>query len=132
MPGGRPPKFTDVVVGKLEEVFALDGTIEEACFYAGIHRDTYYENIKKQPKLADRFEALRLTPVLKARTTVVAGIGSNYGNAMDYLARKRKHEFAPRQEVTGANGEALFNDETKHKANSAIDALIEGDAEQGK
>lgn len=124
MAGGRPPKFTDPVVRKLEEVFALDGTVEEACFYAGISRETYYVHIKEKPELADRFEALRLNPVLKARQTVVKRLADNYQNAMDYLARKRKGEFTARSEVTGADGQPLFDDATKQKTKSAIAAFL--------
>lgn len=96
---GRPTKITQQTVKKLEEVFALDGTVEEACFYAGISRQTYYDLIKKKPELSDRFRALRLNPILKARRTVVAKIEDNYGNAMDYLKRKKKDEFGDHKEI---------------------------------
>lgn len=132
MAGGRPPKFTDTVVKKLEEAFSWDCTVEEACLYAGISKVTYYEHIKNKPELVNRFDTLRQTPVLKARETVMKHMSKSYTNAMDYLSRKRKDEFSPRKEVTGADGAPLFNDETRIKANSAIDALIEGDAEQGE
>ena len=121
---GRPPKFTDAVVRKLEEVFALDGTVEEACFYAGISRETYYQHIKEKPALADRFEELRYNPVLKARQTVVKKLGENYQNAMDYLSRKRKAEFSPRQEVTGADGKPLFDEATKNKSKGLISGFL--------
>lgn len=125
---GRPPKFTDAVVKKLEEVFALDGSVEEACFYAGISTVTYYEHIKQKPELANRFEALRLNPVLKARTTVVKKLSESYQNSMDYLARKRKKEFAPRQEVTGADGQPIFDDATKQKSKSVIARILGGNS----
>ena len=125
---GRPPKFTDAVVKKLEEAFAWDCSVEEACLYAGISRKTYYEHVKDKPELGDRFEELRLNPVLKARATVVKKLGDNYQNAMDYLARKRKAEFAPRQEVTGADGKPLFDDATKQKAKGVIASILGGGA----
>ena len=124
MAGGRPKKVTKEVVGKLEEAFSWDCTIEEACLYAGIHRDTYYEYIKENPAFSDRVSELRQNPVLKARSTVVQKLSDNYQNAMDYLARKRKHEFAPRQEVTGADGKPLFDEATKQKSKSAIGAYL--------
>jgi len=46
-------------VKKLEEAFAMDCSIEEACFYAGISRQTYYTWIKDNPELLDRFEELK-------------------------------------------------------------------------
>ena len=103
---GRPPKFTDEVVNKLEEVFSLDGTVGEACFYAGISRQTYYDWIKENPDLVDRFDALRENPILKARRSVVNGL-IDPEFALKYLERKRKAEFSPRQEITGADGGAV-------------------------
>ena len=102
-------KLRPEVVKKLEEAFSIDATIEEACFYADISRETYYQWIRKNKELADRFAALRNKPVLKARTTVVKELGSSYQNAMDYLKRKKKLEFGDsnRTEVTGKDGEPI-------------------------
>ena len=113
---GRPTVMTPVVIGKLETVFSLDGTVKEACFYAGINPDTYFEFMKKNPEYTERFEALRQRPVLKARETVVKEITKNYNNAMDYLSRKAKKEFSQRTELTEAEGTPLtttLSDEEK-------------------
>lgn len=125
---GRPPKFTKEVVSKLEYVFAIDGSVEEACLYAGISRQTYYEHVNENPALDDRFEELRFKPVLKARETVNKRMTESYQNSMDYLARKRKKEFAPRQEVTGADGQPLFDDATKQKSKAAIASFRRGNS----
>jgi hypothetical protein len=117
--GGRPRVVTPVVIGKLESIFALDGTVKEACYYAGISADAYYDFLKENPEYSDRFEALRNRPVLLARQTVVKKLSENYSNAMDYLSRKAKKEFSTRTELTGAEGEALnkpvLSDEEKDK-----------------
>ncbi len=97
---GRPTKLTPLIVKKLEEVFALDGSIQEACFYAGISRQTYYVWIKENPEYSDRFESLRMEPVLKARRTVVAKLGENYHHAMDYLKRKCRDEFSDNKTIS--------------------------------
>ena len=105
-PGGRPTVMTPETIGKLEQAFAYGASDKEACFYAGISRDTYYKHIKKEPELADRFEALRNTPVLKARKTIVDALSSpKY--ASWYLERKKKKEFAQRTELTGQDGDKL-------------------------
>jgi hypothetical protein len=104
---GRPPKFTDEIVNKLEEVFALDGTIGEACFYAGISRTAYYNWIEENPELVDRFDALRENPVLKARRSVIDGL-VDPEFALKYLERKKKGEFSVRQEITGADGNPII------------------------
>ena len=98
--GGRPPEFTEDVVKKLEESFSIDATVEEACFYANISRQCYYDNVKEGSELFDRFKALRERPVLLARQTAVKRIPESYSNAMDYLKRKKKLEFGDSSEVT--------------------------------
>ncbi len=94
---GRPRVITQQVVGKLEQAFMYDCTVEEACVYAGIHKDTYYEFCKQYPEFSDRIAALRFYPVLVARRTVInAIVQGNARLAMKYLERKRPQEFSSR------------------------------------
>lgn len=99
-------KLTPEVVQKLEDVFSLDGTVEEACFYANVSRQTYYNWIDEFPELVERFDTLRQKPYLKARQTIVQSLGKESG-AQWYLERKKKKEFAQRTEVTGEEGQAV-------------------------
>ena len=99
-------KLDDITVKKLEEAFAMDCTIGEACLYAGISRQTYYTWIKDNKHLLDRFEELRDTPVLKARQTIVKDLDKPE-SAHWYISRKRRNEFATREEHTGADGVPL-------------------------
>jgi len=92
-------KYDETTVKKLEEVFAIDGSVEEACYYANISRQTYYDWIKRDPKLKVKFDRLRNRPVLKARKEVVKGLNC-YSNAMDYLKRKKKLEFGDNIDVS--------------------------------
>ncbi|MDD5068076.1 MAG: hypothetical protein PHN89_00545 [Candidatus Pacebacteria bacterium] len=107
MAGGRPSKMTPEVVKKLEEAFSIGASVSEACFYADISRETYYQWIKNNPELADRFEALKNKPILKARQTVVKALETDPDIALKYLERKRKDEFSPRQEIGGIDGKPL-------------------------
>ena len=116
----RPTKRTAQIVQKLEQAAALDCTIEEMCFYAGIAKPTYYDYLEADPVLAARLEELRNEPVLAARQTVVKALKTNPQQANWYLERKRKKEFAERKEHTAADGEPLFDAETKSKAAAAI------------
>ena len=43
----RPTKISDDIVWKLVEAFKSDSTVEEACSYAGIAKDTFYRRYKK-------------------------------------------------------------------------------------
>jgi len=117
-------KLNENTVKKLEEVFAIDGSVEEACYYANITRQTYYNWIKDNPKLKEEFDRLREKPVLKARQAVYKGL-NNYQNSMDYLKRKKKLEFGDNVDVT-SGGEKLekLTKETKDKISDAIKDYI--------
>lgn len=91
--GGRPSKITELTIGKLEEAFSLGSTVKEACFYAGIHPDTYYNWISKNEEFSDRFKCLRDVPILRARITIVNALKSDPYLAFKYLERKQKDEF---------------------------------------
>lgn len=89
----RPSKQYKETVKKLEEAFILGSTIPEACFYADIAKQTYYNWVNKNPKLLDRFEALQQSPILKARKAIVEGLDDNPEFALRFLERKLKNEF---------------------------------------
>jgi len=103
---GKYTKLTTETVNKLEEVFALDGTIEEACLFADISRTTYYNWIKDNPEMEERFNILRQSPFLKARRTIDKSL-DNPQYAFEYMKRKKKNEFSERLENTGADGKDL-------------------------
>jgi hypothetical protein len=102
----RPTKRTPEIIRKIEEVAALDGSVEEMAYYAGVHRDTMYLWLKEDSEFSDRIAELRERPVLKARQTFVKALDEpEY--ALKYLERKKKKEFSTRTELTGADGEKL-------------------------
>lgn len=125
-------KLTPETVNKLEEVFAIDGSIEEACFYANISRQTYYNWIKDNPEMEDRFDSLRQKPVLKARQAVVKGL-DNFDNGLRYLERKKKLEFSLRTELTGADGGPIQTeiDDNLGKITDKINKTIKDDILKG-
>ena len=95
-PWWRPSKFSEEKVKKLEEAFALDCTVEEACFYADISKQTYYDWIDKRQELADRFKALRNRPVLMARQEVIKWLKNNPELSLKYslaLILDHKNKF---------------------------------------
>ncbi len=115
--GGRPTTITEETIKKLEEVFSLDGTLGEACFYANISHQTYYNILDKKPELVERFKALRQKPFLLARKTIVQNL-NNPQYAFEYMKRKKKDEFSERNEVTGAEGEAININLVNYAANN--------------
>ena len=106
-PNGRPTIMTPEVVGKLEEAFAWGCTDREACLWADIAEKTLYLYQEKHPEFIQRKEALKETPILEARKSVVQRLPRDPKLAMDYLSRKKKDEFSQRNEYTGKDGKDL-------------------------
>jgi len=117
---GRPTVITPEIINKLEEVFAIGGTDNEACFYADIGKTTLYNYQQDHPEFVERKEALKERPILKARQTVVKAL-DNPQQAQWFLERKVKNEFASRSELTGKDGKDLIpeplSEEEKEKLN---------------
>ena len=105
---GRPTVKTEEVIRKIEEVAALDGSVEEMAYYAGIHRDTLYAWLKDDPELSDRIGALRQRPILKARQTITKAL-DDPNHAFKYLEKKRRKEFGNSLDVT-TDGEKIVSD----------------------
>lgn len=103
---GRPTVFTEEVIRKIEEVAALDGSVAEMAYYAGIHPDSIYAKMAEDDVFSDRIKSLRERPILKARQTIVKSLENPQG-AQWYLSRKKKTEFSERTEVTGEDGTPL-------------------------
>jgi len=119
---GRPTKMTEITVQKLEEAFALGCTDVEACFYAGIVKQTLYEYENKHPEFNDRKAALKESPVLLARTSVVKAIPGDPDLALKYLERKKKDEFSLRQE-TAISGSLDLENATREELEAELAAL---------
>ena len=98
---GPKPVVTEEKLRKLEEVFALDGTVEEALYYADLAESSYYDYLKEHPETAEHFKRLRNRPVLAARQTVNRAIRKDSDIAFRYLERKRRKEFGPHQVIEG-------------------------------
>lgn len=111
-------KVTDEVLSLLRQAFAVDATIEEACFYAGISDSTYYRYREKNPEVCSEIERLRLTPILKARQTIVNGL-EHVNTAQWFIERKRADEFATKTK-TEHSGKIETEDVTQPEAVKAV------------
>jgi hypothetical protein len=103
---GKYTKLTDETIKRLEEAFAMDCPVTEACLFANITTPTYYAWIKKNPSLELRFNALRETPFLVARNTINKAIKENPQYAFEYMKRKKKKEFGDAVDLT-SDGEKI-------------------------
>ena len=94
----RPTKRTKELVGKLEYAFSIGATVTEACLYADISRDTYYEWTKADKELSDRFTELQSNPIFIARESVYKGIQKDPDLALKFLERKKSDEFSTKSQ----------------------------------
>jgi hypothetical protein len=84
--------MTPEVIAKLEEAAAMDCSIPEMAFFAGISRQTLHNWLRDLPDLKERLDELRNKPVLKARSTIIEYLGKEE-TAKWYLEKKKKDEF---------------------------------------
>jgi hypothetical protein len=120
------PRLSDEIIKKLEEVISLDATISEACYYANISRQTYYNHVRadapegsEPKKLFDRFESLRNKPLLLARQTIVKNL-IHPEHSKWYLEKKASKEFGNKSETIirgGLEQDAIEESEKKRLNN---------------
>lgn len=97
---GRPRKITKEVVGKLEYAFMKGFNISEACDYAEISRDTYYEKLKQSKEFSDKMEMAKTNLQRRAKINLAEAIeGGDLNESKYYLERKCKDEFSIKQEI---------------------------------
>lgn len=126
---GRPTVFADSCVDLLEQAFRIDARVTEACVYAGISRDAYYDKLKKDPDFTDRMARAQNTPFMMAKRVVMKAILAGDAKlAMRFLSarqRERYHEkFQTDTKVSGgfsliALHEAADAEEAMRKAATA-------------
>lgn len=95
---GRPPVIDERVVGKLEEGFKNMLNTTDACLYAGISRDTFYEKLKTDKHFSDRIDQAKLFPRIGIRKAILNQIiklkDGDLG--LRLLERTEKAAFSPR------------------------------------
>lgn len=107
---GRPTKFTNETIEKLEYAFSIGCSDLEACLYANISPASLYNWQKDNQEFLDRKNMLKESPVLMARKNVADAL--NKGDvemSTWYLEKKKSDEFNTKvkNEVTGADGGGL-------------------------
>ena len=113
------------ILTKLESCWGIDSSDSEAAFYAGISIASLSRYLTAHPAIAERKAALKERPILLARRAILGAFDGheihtrkgkkvtvthapiNADLALRYAERKRKAEFAPRTEVTAAEGAPL-------------------------
>lgn len=104
---GRPTKMTETTVMKFEEGLLLGMTIEMACLFADISKQTYYEYCKKNPDYNDRVKILRTNLGMKATAVVANDIQQGDVKVSQwYLERRHKEDYGNNIDVT-SDGEII-------------------------
>ena len=111
---GRPTKMTALVVGILIEGFHDDFTVEEACRSAGIHKDTFYEECKRNPAFADEMARAQDYPLTLAKNRLFKTIKSNAPDAgalaLKLLERRQRDRYTPKMTLEHEGGVATYAD----------------------
>ncbi len=99
-------KLTERVMSDLTEAFRNDFTVEEACLYSGISKDTYYEWEKQSDEFTESMErAKQFIAIASKKNIARAVIDSNsVEDSWKYLERRQKSLYSQRKEVTGEDG----------------------------
>lgn len=87
------------IIERLEHVFECDGTVEEACSYAGISTSTYYEWCSADPMFELRMDAAKKKMFLEAREGLRDNIKAKDIRAIDIFLKKRDPRYKDKAEV---------------------------------
>jgi hypothetical protein len=106
---GRPTKKTTEIVGKLIDAFHDDATIEQACYYSGIDKSTYYEWLKEDDSFSyEMAKAQEYPKVLAKRVLIQAMLRGDEKTALEVIKRREKDRYSERSELTGKDGDKLI------------------------
>lgn len=111
---GRPEKITPDIVKKLKQIFMYDGTVEEACLYAGISKVTFYAKMKKDEKFMNEINQAKLFAHITAKKTLVKSMESDN----EAIAQKGAIEFLRRRDKRYAD---------KVEGNLDVDATVDAE-----
>lgn len=121
----RPKKINKEVVGKLEWAFMKGLNVTEACDYAEISRDTYYEYCKNNQEFSDKMERAQTALQRKAKINLAEKIeNGDIEESKYFLARKCKDEFSTKQQVE-INGGMEINNPFKGLTTDELRKLID-------
>lgn len=108
-PNGRPTIMTPETVKKLEEGFAQGFSVNNACIWANISKQTFYTYCENKEGFLDHCKTLQKKPLIKSILVINKALNEgDVGTAKWYAERKGKEEFSTRQELTGTDGKQLM------------------------
>lgn len=97
---GRPTTMTESTVNKLEEGFAKGFSVDNACIWANISKQTFYNYCEKKPEFLDHCKTLQKKPIIKSILVINEALDEGDVNtAKWYAERKAKDEFSLKTET---------------------------------
>lgn len=90
---GRPTKFDDECIRKLQEMFMNDSTVQEACLFAWVSTVQYYEHLKVDEEFANKMKQAQLYAFILAKKTLIKSLKSSNESirqkwAVEFLKRR--------------------------------------------
>lgn len=92
---GRPTKFDEECIRKLQEMFMNDGTVQEACLFAWVSTVQYYEHLKVDEVFANKMKQAQYYAFILAKKTLIKSMKSSNESvrqkwAVEFLKRRDK------------------------------------------
>ena len=119
--GGRPSVFTEEVLLKLQQAFNIGCNNSEACAYAGISENPFYEYIRNNTEFKEKISQWKMSPILTARNTVVKNLSEDKALAWSYLQKKNHKEF--REGVDQTTSIQFGEDEAESAVDNVLDQI---------
>tara|TARA_Y100000310_G_C20448272_1_gene699466 strand:+ start:108 stop:560 length:453 start_codon:yes stop_codon:yes gene_type:complete len=104
---GRPTIINSNTIAKLTEALRLDLTIEKACDYAGISKDTYYRHLKEKD-FSDDMRRAQMHLEIESKKSLARGVKEDPNLALKVLERRDKELYSPRLEHS-VDGQLTIN-----------------------
>lgn len=115
---GRPTKYSEEIVAKLESILKIGGTIEQACAYAEINKTTFYRWLEEKEDFATRMEKAKYFSDIMAKNIIVKAITENKDlETAKWWLEKREFRQQP-QNVIGIQGDDIKVEFIKYDPNS--------------
>jgi len=99
-PGGQPTKMTDEKVKELEGYFSNGATDLEACFLAGISKQTLYNYQDKTKGYVDRKQALKAMTGYKAKSVIKEAIEAKDKDMAKWFAERKIKDYKNKTDIT--------------------------------
>lgn len=97
--GWRPTVMTEETIQKLESIFKIDWTVNEACWYAGISTSIYYDHLKKNIKFSDKMSQAQQYPFILARKWLFKNVQKEDMRAIESFLKRRDVRYKDKAEV---------------------------------